>query len=130
MCQTWASRSRIGTRVSLPSSSNRQSSTPSATSENRVKFVPAPSYVAPRGYGPPGHASIVLLRSCLGRRDVRGGPEVQGYGERRGTTSRAVEARPDRRRQAARLLRRDDVLEMHRSAVRAGQGDPPVGVLV
>ena len=49
MCQTSASRSVIGTRVSLPSASNRHSSTDSAISENSAKLVPAPSYVAPSG---------------------------------------------------------------------------------
>src|SRR5205823_12821241 len=41
--------------VSLSCSSNRQSSTCSACSENSEKFVPSPSHVAPSGNGPPGH---------------------------------------------------------------------------
>src|SRR3954447_10116088 len=53
-CHTSASRSGRSTRVSLPSSSKRQSSTRSATSLNSAKLVPPPSYVAPRGYGDPG----------------------------------------------------------------------------
>src|SRR6185312_11503492 len=48
-CQTNPSTSCRSTRVSVPSSSNRQSSTRSATSENSPKLVPAPSYVAPSG---------------------------------------------------------------------------------
>src|SRR5688500_10208250 len=44
---------------STPSSSNRQRSTPVATSEKREKFVPVPSYVAPRGKGCPGQILIV-----------------------------------------------------------------------
>jgi len=36
-------------RVSAPSSPNRHSSTRPATSENRAKFVPTPSKVAPSG---------------------------------------------------------------------------------
>jgi hypothetical protein len=43
MCQTRESRSLTGTRVSAPSASKRQSSTPSAASEKSAKFVPAPS---------------------------------------------------------------------------------------
>ena len=53
----WASTSRISMRVSAPSLSIRQSSTLSATSENRAKFVPEPSYVDPRGYEFPGHTT-------------------------------------------------------------------------
>src|SRR3954470_16894266 len=40
-----------------PDSSNRQSSTLEATSENIEKFVPLPSQVAPSGNGSPGHIS-------------------------------------------------------------------------
>src|SRR4051812_23360795 len=57
-CQTNASRSGSWSRVSTPSSSNRQSSTPSATSLNSAKLVPLPSYVAPRGYANPGQIFI------------------------------------------------------------------------
>ena len=54
-------RPRAGrARVSLPSSSNRQSSTRSATSEKRAKLVPAPSKVAPRGYAVPGQISMTV----------------------------------------------------------------------
>ena len=42
-CQTSASRSRRAIRVSVPSASNRHSSTDSATSLNSAKFVPVPS---------------------------------------------------------------------------------------
>src|SRR4028118_2336219 len=45
-------------RCSEPSSSTRHSSTRSATSENRAKLVPAPSNVAPSGYGLPGQISM------------------------------------------------------------------------
>ena len=48
-CHTSASFSGTGMRVSVLSSSNRQSSTLSAISENSAKLVPAPSYDAPSG---------------------------------------------------------------------------------
>src|SRR3954453_4774256 len=57
-CQTKASRSGSRTRFSLPASSKRHSSTRSATSLNRAKLVPLPSYVAPSGYGAPGQIFI------------------------------------------------------------------------
>src|SRR3954454_11873329 len=57
-CQTKASRSGSRTRFSLPASSKRHSSTRSATSLNSAKLVPLPSYVAPSGYGAPGHIFI------------------------------------------------------------------------
>ncbi len=48
----------VGTRVSLRSSSNRHSSTRSATSLKTAKLVPTPSNVAPKGYAAPGQTSI------------------------------------------------------------------------
>ena len=44
--------------VSVPSSANRQSSTPSAVSEKSEKFVPSPSQLAPSGKGLPGQTSV------------------------------------------------------------------------
>src|SRR2546430_5497930 len=46
-------------RVSVPSSSNRHSSTRPATSEKIEKFVPVPSKFAPNGYGSPGQMSML-----------------------------------------------------------------------
>src|SRR5438477_357316 len=43
--------------------SNRHSSTPVAFSENRAKLTPAPSHVAPSGYGDPGRVFISLFSS-------------------------------------------------------------------
>ena len=57
---TKASVSTISTRVSVPSSAIRHSSTLSATSEKSAKLTPAPSYVAPRGYGRPGQICMQL----------------------------------------------------------------------
>src|ERR1700731_1727103 len=54
-CQTKPSTSSRGMRSSVPRLSIRHSSTCSATLENTEKLVPAPSYVAPSGYGVPGH---------------------------------------------------------------------------
>src|SRR5579875_871233 len=51
-----------GVSLSMPSPVKRQSSTPSASSENKAKFVPHPSQVAPRGYGAPGQIRNRLLR--------------------------------------------------------------------
>src|SRR5580704_12270732 len=62
-CQTKPSTSVSSTRDSDPASSNRHSSTRSATSENRAKFVPHPSHVAPSGYAAPGQVCIRLLKS-------------------------------------------------------------------
>ena len=45
----------------IAGSSNRHSSTPSATSENRAKLLPRPSHAAPSGYGAPGQMCIPLL---------------------------------------------------------------------
>src|SRR6185503_19958552 len=50
-------------RDSPPSSSNRHSSTRSAASLNRAKFVPLPSNVAPSGYADPGQQSITHTSS-------------------------------------------------------------------
>src|ERR1039457_5055493 len=47
-----------------PASSKRDSCTRSATSENRVKFVPHPSHVAPSGYGVPGQIRIRPLHTA------------------------------------------------------------------
>jgi hypothetical protein len=49
--------------------SKRQRSTPVACAENRAKFTPAPSQVAPRGYGWPGPMCITLS-SCVSRTTV------------------------------------------------------------
>src|SRR5229473_835507 len=57
-CQVKPVTSGRSTRVSLPASSNRQSSTRSASSEKREKLVPAPSNVAPSGYLRPGWSFI------------------------------------------------------------------------
>src|SRR5659263_277305 len=57
-----ASSSVSSNRVSSPARLNKQSSTRSATSENRAKFVPMPSYVAPSGYGVPGQICMGILR--------------------------------------------------------------------
>ncbi len=46
-----------GTERSRPASSNRQSSTLVATSENNEKLVPRPSNVAPSGNGSPGQTA-------------------------------------------------------------------------
>src|SRR5258708_39943088 len=57
MCQTWSVFSARGMQcVSFAASaeSNRQSSTLVACSEKRAKLTPAPSQVAPKGYGRPG----------------------------------------------------------------------------
>ena len=40
----------------------------SATSENRAKFTPLPSYVAPRGYAVPGQISMAAFRRAGGAR--------------------------------------------------------------
>src|SRR3954452_1503548 len=71
-CQTKASRSGSRTRFSLPASSKRHSSTRSATSLNRAKLVPPPSYVAPSGYGAPGQIFIAgrLARVAQQRSDA------------------------------------------------------------
>src|SRR3954464_4567476 len=55
-CQTPASYSSRAQRVSVPSASNRQTSTPSATSEATATFVPPSPGVAPSGNGRPGRA--------------------------------------------------------------------------
>ena len=47
-----------GSGSPAPVSSNRHSSTRSATSEKSEKLVPIPSYVAPSGYADPGHTCI------------------------------------------------------------------------
>src|SRR3954453_21571965 len=47
-------------RSSFPSSSKRHSSTFSATSLKIAKFVPVPSYVAPRGEALPGQTCVIL----------------------------------------------------------------------
>src|SRR5882762_953763 len=47
-------------RSSVPSLAIRHSSTFSATSENSEKLVPAPSYVAPSGYGLPGQTVVTI----------------------------------------------------------------------
>src|SRR5882757_5923684 len=47
-------------RSSVPSLAIRHSSTFSATSENSEKLVPAPSYVAPSGYGVPGQTVVTI----------------------------------------------------------------------
>src|SRR4051812_11195198 len=56
--KTCAVVSGRSTRVSVPSLPNRHSSTRSATSEKTAKFVPVPSYDAPRGKKEPGHRFI------------------------------------------------------------------------
>src|SRR6266576_2445689 len=43
--------------------SNRQSSTFSALAENRAKFVPRPSQVAPKGCGAPAETRTLALRN-------------------------------------------------------------------
>src|SRR5205085_11754378 len=53
-----------------PTSSNRHSWTPSATSENSVKFVPMPSYQAPSGYGSPGQTSRFMIGNCPACREL------------------------------------------------------------
>src|SRR2546429_6136344 len=59
MCQTWSvfstSRMRAVSRLPL-GPSKRHSSTAVAFSENRAKFTPDPSQVAPSGYELPGQA--------------------------------------------------------------------------
>ena len=52
-----AVRCRISIRSSRFSSSNRQSSTPSAFSLKSEKFVPLPSQVGPSGNGLPGQVA-------------------------------------------------------------------------
>src|SRR5256885_16898573 len=56
-CHTPASYSSRSNRRCEPSSSNRQSSTPSATSEATATFVPPSVSVAPSGKGRPGRAA-------------------------------------------------------------------------
>src|SRR3954454_21559493 len=53
------------TRVSFPRPPMRQSSTLSATSEKIAKLTPAPSYVAPSGYGRPGQICISVSAHFL-----------------------------------------------------------------
>src|SRR3954466_15558367 len=60
-CRTNASLSRSSTAVSEPSSCSRHSSTRSAASVKTAKLVPAPSYVAPRGYASPGQTCMDRL---------------------------------------------------------------------
>src|SRR5215467_6862258 len=48
------------TRSSCPCSSNRHSSTRSASSENNEKFVPSPSQVCPSGNGSPGQTARLI----------------------------------------------------------------------
>lgn len=62
-CHWFAVQSVTATRCSTPSSSNKQSSTRLAFSENSEKFVPSPSQSAPWGKGLPGLASIWLIGS-------------------------------------------------------------------
>src|SRR5574337_1241743 len=63
MCQTWwvCSGKGIRSRSTLPSGPlKRHSSTLVACSEKREKFTPAPSQVAPKGYGLPGMIFMLL----------------------------------------------------------------------
>jgi hypothetical protein len=53
------------TRSSRPASSNRHSSTRSATREKTAKFVPSPSYVAPSGYSSPDVMAWVVPISVV-----------------------------------------------------------------
>src|ERR671927_133792 len=94
---------------STSASSNRQSLTLAAFSENSAKFVPWPSHVAPSGNGRPGQTSRVdwtgsgvligtgsgvLIAAGLRRgREGRRGGEVPGGGE-----GAAGPARPGDRR--------------------------------
>src|ERR1700738_4022703 len=83
-CQTKPSTSSRWMRSSVPDVSIRHSSTRSATSENTEKLVPAPSYVAPSGYGVAGPTLS------------RGGPGAGGgFGDgRTDLTSQLVDHRP------------------------------------
>src|SRR5690606_24911940 len=65
-----------GTRISVPSSSKRHRSTPSATSENTEKLVPAPSQVAPSGLGRPGHTRTGAPARITATARSRTGPET------------------------------------------------------
>src|SRR6266851_1952088 len=69
-CQVNPVTSGRSTRVSFPASSNRHSSTRSASSEKREKLVPTPSNVAPSGYLRPGWSFIhYRVWSVRSRRD-------------------------------------------------------------
>ena len=63
-------------------SSNRHSSTRSATSENRAKFVPHPSHVAPSGYGVPARYAFASFRAAsrvtFGQRPTLPGKRMPG----------------------------------------------------
>src|SRR6187397_2502870 len=65
MCQTSSVRSGKVTRSTSrrPSRSNRHSSTLVALAENRAKFVPRPSQVAPSGCGEPDETCPLVLRN-------------------------------------------------------------------
>src|SRR3979490_1741391 len=54
-----------------PCESNRHNSTFSALAENRAKFVPRPSHVAPRGCGAPAEMPLLDLGNQENRRERR-----------------------------------------------------------
>src|SRR3954471_4470211 len=65
--------------------SKRQSSTFDACSEKIAKFTPAPSHVAPSGYGRPGHTLIeeTSVRESSVRPDESGCSKNRAQRERR-----------------------------------------------
>src|SRR5689334_16752246 len=72
----------------LPLPSNRQTSTLVACAENKQKFTPAPSQVAPRGNGVPSRTrlrtSSAIGRKYCKRRSTRLRPDPLCSGWRRG----------------------------------------------
>src|SRR5229473_5420202 len=137
-CQVKPVTSGSSTRVSFPASSNRHSSTFSASSEKREKLVPAPSNVAPSGYLRPGwsfiHYRVWSIRgprdpgfaggAAVSRRPVRGLFVCLG----RGSTRAQRQPQP---RTGARAVA--PVLERQRSLVQlrdlAAQREPDAGPL-
>src|SRR5687768_17272145 len=104
------------TRVSVPSSSYKQSSTASATSENSAKFAPIPSNVLPRGAGSPGQ----ILTTAPGY------PPRPGLGELGERVSRRGDQRPLRQHHPARGARGVRGQRVRRVDVGDGEREDPV----
>ena len=64
-------RQRDALELAPPVPSNRHSSTFSACAENRAKFVPRPSQVAPSGCGVPAESRMLAFRNQKNRRKRR-----------------------------------------------------------
>src|SRR5579862_8413621 len=74
-----------------PESSKRHNSTFSACSENKAKFTPSPSQVAPSGYGLPGQTiagvCLVNLPSFITELEDTSRPQAGSSPQKRGSLS-------------------------------------------